>query len=412
MEAEEEHSIPSMTLRERIWLAAILILAAGMKLWLILGNFVPFNSDEAVVALMARHILEGAQPIFFYGQAYMGSLDAYLVAAGFAIFGQQVWVIRLVQSLLYLGFLLMTFFIGRESFGSARVGLMAASLLAVPTVNVSLYTTATLGGYGEAMLIGSLVVWLAMRIGRSLQTDNKPGSLWLWLLLGLLAGLGLWAFGFSLVFSIPAGVYLLVLMYRVSGTVQDSEDPITVPEDTPFRKIFQQMTNLKTRYRNTFRFAEFPILVSIIGAAVGAVPLILFSLQIKSGVMVQELGGSAIAGVEKVPWIFQVGQHLLSLVVLGGTVIIGARPPWGVEWLALPLLPFVMIFWLVALVYSFRSLGKAWAFPWRSGVVVRGGSDIGSRFLIHAFRRRSLGTILFTAGAAHGSFCWRSDLSG
>ncbi len=51
---------------------------------------------------MARHILGGERPIFFYGQAYMGSLDAWLVAAGFWFFGQQVWVIRFVQILLYL----------------------------------------------------------------------------------------------------------------------------------------------------------------------------------------------------------------------------------------------------------------------------------------------------------------------
>ena len=60
-------------------------------------NVVPFNSDEAVVALMARHILQGERPIFFYGQAYMGSADAYLVATGFWVFGEQVWVIRLIE---------------------------------------------------------------------------------------------------------------------------------------------------------------------------------------------------------------------------------------------------------------------------------------------------------------------------
>jgi hypothetical protein len=37
---------------------------------------VPLNSDEAVVGLMARHILDGKRPVFYYGQAYMGSLDA------------------------------------------------------------------------------------------------------------------------------------------------------------------------------------------------------------------------------------------------------------------------------------------------------------------------------------------------
>jgi hypothetical protein len=71
--------------------------AAGLKFVLQASGKVPFNADEAVVALMARHILAGARPIFFYGQAYMGSLDAFLVAGGFGIFGEEVWVIRAVR---------------------------------------------------------------------------------------------------------------------------------------------------------------------------------------------------------------------------------------------------------------------------------------------------------------------------
>jgi hypothetical protein len=47
---------------------------------------------------MARHILQGERPLFFYGQAYLGSLDAWLVAGAFAVLGQSAAAIRLVQS--------------------------------------------------------------------------------------------------------------------------------------------------------------------------------------------------------------------------------------------------------------------------------------------------------------------------
>jgi hypothetical protein len=36
---------------------------------------------------MGRHILHGEFPIFFYGQKYMGSLEAHLGALGFALGG-------------------------------------------------------------------------------------------------------------------------------------------------------------------------------------------------------------------------------------------------------------------------------------------------------------------------------------
>ena len=359
----------SETTRERIWLLAILALAVGLKAWLIVGQFIPFNSDEAVVALMARHILQGARPIFFYGQAYMGSLDAYLVAAGFALFGQQVWVIRLVQSLLYLGALVVTFFLGKEAFGSRTVGLMAASLMAIPVINVTLYTTASLGGYGEAMLIGSLVLWLGMRIGRSLLEGRTPGPLWRWLLLGFLAGLGLWAFGFSIVFSLPAAVYLIFLVFRVNN--EQPKDELNEPlKGEPPKEEPQEagqtppvpagrpawLRRAGTRLQQAVKLAGVANLVALVGVLLGAAPLIGYALQNGFAVMLQELGGSAIAGVEKLPWIFEVGSHLLSLMVLGTTVIFGLRPPWGVEWLGLPLLPFVMIFWSVVIVYSWRCL--------------------------------------------------------
>ncbi len=86
------------------------------KLILIIYDSFPFNADEAIVALMGRHILKGKFPIFFYGQAYMGSLDAFLVAFSFLIFGEKINAIRYVQILLYCGVLLTTFWLSDINF--------------------------------------------------------------------------------------------------------------------------------------------------------------------------------------------------------------------------------------------------------------------------------------------------------
>ena len=69
-----------------IYLIPILF-AIALKVYVSPVDITPFNADEAIVALMARHINQGNIPIFFYGQSYMGSLDAILVAIGFRIFG-------------------------------------------------------------------------------------------------------------------------------------------------------------------------------------------------------------------------------------------------------------------------------------------------------------------------------------
>ena len=279
---------------------------AFLKAGLLLANVVPLNADEAIVALMARHIVRGSRPLFFYGQAYLGSLDAWLIAGGFAIFGQQVWVIRLVQIFLYMGTIWTTAQLGEVVF-SRRVGILAAWFLAIPTVNVTLYTMATLGGYGEALLIGNVILLVALRIIEEQLT--RPLY---WLLIGGLVGFGLWVFGLTVVYSIPAGLFLLQYLWR---------------------------------NRTDVGSVVMPILLTGGGFFLGAFPYWLGVVQVGGGLVAAELGGSAIAGVEGGSYFYQVGQHLFGLLLLGTTVIFGLRPPWEVRWLVLPLMPMVLGLW-------------------------------------------------------------------
>lgn len=317
----------------RFWLAAgiALCLAAGLKLWIILNGWAPFNADEAVVALMARHILQGARPVFFYGQAYMGSLDAFLVAAAFAWFGQQVWAIRLVQGVLYLGFLSTAICVGRRAFDSWSVGILAAILLAIPTVNVTLYTTVSLGGYGEALLIGNLILLAAMRLGDYLRSEVGIAPAWLWLWLGFWLGFGVWVFGLTLVFSLPAGVYLFIQIRRSAKRASDW---------------------------------LLPLALLAVGGLIGAVPWWGYALKYGIARLVGELGGGAIASVESAGWLARIGNRLLGLSLLGSTVILGLRPPWSASWLALPLAPFVLFFWIATAGYVWRNLRSS--FPRRA----------------------------------------------
>jgi len=305
-------------MRGRIWLFGALVSAAGLKAWLLWMDAIPFNADEAIVALMARHILQGDRPLFFYGQAYMGSLDAWLVAAGFAILGQQVWVIRLVQTMLYLGTLVTTAVLGVEVFDSRPVGILAAWLMAIPVVNVTLYTTASLGGYGEALLLGNIILILSLRIIKKLQRQ-EPAAAVNWIAWGFLAGFGVWVFGLTLVYSVPAGI---ILAWHLRREVK--------------LKVFA------------------PILMVLTGGVLGSVPWWSYAINHGFTHTIGELGGSAIAGVEGLPYLLQVWQHFTSLFLLGSTVTFGLRPPWSISWLGLPLLPFALAFWLIALAQLFK----------------------------------------------------------
>ena len=71
-----------------------LLIALLLRLWLVAHAGGVVNGDEALVGIQAQHILRGERPIYFYGQVYMGSLEAYLIALLFALFGSSAWALR------------------------------------------------------------------------------------------------------------------------------------------------------------------------------------------------------------------------------------------------------------------------------------------------------------------------------
>jgi hypothetical protein len=59
-----------------------------------------FDSDQAIVGLMAKHLIEGrAFPLYYYGQTYMLGVDAWLAAPILAIFGPTVAALHLALTL-------------------------------------------------------------------------------------------------------------------------------------------------------------------------------------------------------------------------------------------------------------------------------------------------------------------------
>ncbi len=55
-----------------------------------------FDSDQAIVGLMAKHLIEGrAFPLFYYGQSYLLALDAWFAAPFFLVLGPTVVALHL-----------------------------------------------------------------------------------------------------------------------------------------------------------------------------------------------------------------------------------------------------------------------------------------------------------------------------
>jgi len=308
-------------------LALLLVGAIALKATLLALDAVPFNGDEAIVALMARHILQGERPWFFYGQAYMGSLDAYLVAGAFALLGESVVSVRVVQIILYVSTLLTSYSVALRITNSQRTALLTVLLLAFPPVLLTTYTTATLGGYGETLLIGNLLLLWGLRLGK----EDAP--YWgLWFAWGLAAGLGFWVMGMVMVYAAPVVLWLL---WRNSTLV--AEGPFNLNDwlsIQPWRGY----------------------LLMALGFAMGSLPWWLG----RGGLAIAELlQTEARRSVTLIGFLRNIGLRTFHFVILGLPVLFGLRFPWSVKgppsWLAVP----VLALYLGALGYKLRQWRRA-----------------------------------------------------
>ncbi|MGZ3602959.1 MAG: DUF423 domain-containing protein, partial [Ktedonobacterales bacterium] len=124
----------------------MLAFAAVYRLALSLRGWPGLDSDEAIIGLMARHILlRGEHPIFFYGQYYLGPLQAYAAALMFAIFGSSQLTLRLVVLPLTIGFFAAMYALGRAAYGRA-VGLLVLTWLALGPPYATLRELVAVGG--------------------------------------------------------------------------------------------------------------------------------------------------------------------------------------------------------------------------------------------------------------------------
>ncbi len=158
----ESSPLPAGQLGRRLlkvdWIAVALVAAGvGLRLWLTIRGWPALDSDEGIIGLMGRHILYGGErPVFYYGQHYMGALEAYAAAAVFRFLGATPFALRLAISPLTLGFLITMYFLGRAAFGRIT-GLITLAFLALGPAYGLLRELPAVGGYQETLLFGALL---------------------------------------------------------------------------------------------------------------------------------------------------------------------------------------------------------------------------------------------------------------
>jgi hypothetical protein len=159
--------------------------------------------DSLTVGLMARHILEGQHYAFYWGQAYMGSLEAYVASVLFALLGPGDVALQLAPLLASVGFAAAAYLLARR-LGGARAALVTLALLAAGPPVLTLWNVTPRGGYPEMLLFGTLVLLVAAALAR--EGDDAPARRWV--ALGFSAGLGFWCHLLTALYLLVAAAYL------------------------------------------------------------------------------------------------------------------------------------------------------------------------------------------------------------
>lgn len=189
-------------MRRRLWALAVLCLVvAGVVLRVVVltGRWGTVDSDEAVVGLMARDILDGEWRAFYWGQHYAGSIEPVLVALG----GASTAALKLVPVLLAALSSVLTWRVGRRLLPD-RTAQAAALLTWVGPGTYVWWSTKERGFYWASMVLGLLLVLAAQRI---VEREGRAAD---WAMLGLATGLGFWTSPTVAYFAVPAGLWILL----------------------------------------------------------------------------------------------------------------------------------------------------------------------------------------------------------
>lgn len=169
------------------------------------------NSDEAIVGLMGMEINKGHHFAFYWGQTYMGSLEAYTAALLFRLLGVSPWSLKLAPFLWFLAAALFHYLFFRRAWGRGTAAAAVVFLFLSPSV-FTLWTLAARGGYMEALALGGAAMWLSAVI----RQRREPG--WgLYLALGLVSGLGFWTHYFFVYYLLPVALVVVLPALRGRG---------------------------------------------------------------------------------------------------------------------------------------------------------------------------------------------------
>jgi hypothetical protein len=164
--------------------ALVGLLGIALRIWTYRSTLGIPNADEAVVGLIARHVLDGELTTFYWGQAYGGSQEALLTAPLFWVAGSSWLALRAIPLALDVVAVLLVWRVGRRTIGE-RAGVVAACLFWIWPPFVLFQLVHQQGFYASNVVYCALLLLLALRLVE--RPDRSRVGLF-----GLVLGLAFW----------------------------------------------------------------------------------------------------------------------------------------------------------------------------------------------------------------------------
>jgi hypothetical protein len=167
-------------------LSVILALHLALQLPAIIMYRGANDTDSAFYGLEGFHIAEGKErPLFCYGLHYTGTLIPHMAALLQILFGKSAVYIRIINSLFYLGFIVVLYALAQRLIGRGAA-LLAVCLAAIPPYYVFAQLKYT--EFPEILFWGTLSLFILSYI---LQEERMSRRLYFWY--GIVVGVGFYA---------------------------------------------------------------------------------------------------------------------------------------------------------------------------------------------------------------------------
>src|SRR5437016_12806977 len=192
-------------MRRHAFFIALLVAAAAARFAVLFASQTHVHSDEAIIGLMGKHILEGRHfPFYMYGQPYNAGAawEAYLASVAFALFG--VGVVPLKGCIVVLSLLCLFLFyrVGCALY-DRRTAVFATIVFALTPSLLKWHFQVR--GYSWYFLSIPVLTLLFLSI------ESTPNRRWpRFFLFGIVSGLSIWSLELGIAFDIALWILLLL----------------------------------------------------------------------------------------------------------------------------------------------------------------------------------------------------------